>query len=82
MPPLGGPAPFEDSRRSLRFCGDHWSNQRVNEPVVIRDDLSSDDIGYPTSLRRDDGRIYTVYYGQDDHGVTCIMASTFELSEQ
>ncbi len=31
-------------------------------PIIIRDDAPDDDLGYPSSVQLDDGRILTVYY--------------------
>ena len=43
-----------------RMSADHgktWS-----EPVTLRDDGGSSDLGYPRSVQRRDGRIVTLYY--------------------
>jgi hypothetical protein len=57
-------------------CGATWS---LDTPLIVRAGLPNDDIGYPTSLLRDDGRVCTVYYADDADGVTSIMMTTFEL---
>ncbi len=40
--------------------GDTWSDE-----IILRDDGSSRDIGYPRSVQRPDGKIVTVYYFSD-----------------
>jgi hypothetical protein len=56
--------------------GQTWDTQH---PLIIRDDLPNRDLGYPASILTDNGHIYTVYYGQDTDGVTCIQATRFAL---
>jgi hypothetical protein len=58
--------------------GQSWD---VDHLLVIRDDLPNRDLGYPASVLVDDRWIYTVYYGQDVDGVTCIQASTYQIPE-
>ncbi|MCS6908013.1 MAG: sialidase family protein [Anaerolineales bacterium] len=57
--------------------GKTWN---VEETLVIREDLPNGDLGYPSSILCSDGTIFTVYYGQDCEGVTCIMASCYSLN--
>lgn len=59
---------------------DGGSSWEVENPFIVRDDFPNGDLGYPSSVYRSDGTIYTVYYGQDQDGVTCIMASLYRLS--
>ena len=47
---------------------------------LLRDDLPNGDLGYPSSVLRSDGSVYTVYYGQDKDGVTGILASVYWLN--
>ncbi len=56
--------------------GQTWDVENV---LVVRDDLPNGDLGYPSSVLRSDGTIYTVYYGQDQDGVTCILASCYPI---
>jgi hypothetical protein len=49
-------------------------------PFTIRTGLHNDDIGYPASVVLDDGRIFTVYYGQNDD-VMSILATTWTLAD-
>lgn len=54
----------------------HW---RAEDPLIIRGGLPNKDLGYPCSLQRRDGCIYTVYYCQDERGITGIYGSIFYL---
>lgn len=56
--------------------GQTWD---IENPLIIRDDLPNRDLGYPASILARDGRIFTVYYGQDDDGVTCIQGTSFTI---
>lgn len=71
-------APFSIRAVVSADWGESWS---LDDPLVIRADLPNDDLGYPTSVLRDDGRICSVYYSEDGDGVSCMMATTFELRE-
>jgi len=46
---------------------------------VVRDNLVSADLGYPSSVLMDDGQIFTVYYAQDEEGVTSIQATSYHF---
>ncbi|MBK8021957.1 MAG: hypothetical protein IPK19_11165 [Chloroflexi bacterium] len=50
-----------------------------NHPLIVRDDLPSRDLDYPAAVLTPEGHVYTVYYGQDSDGVTCIQATRFAL---
>ncbi len=52
---------------------------RPGDPLVIRDDGASPDLGYPWTTRLADGRFATVYYFTADDGVRHIAASLFEI---
>jgi len=56
--------------------GVSWDLEHV---FLLRDDLPNGDLGYPCSVLRSDGSVYTVYYGQDQDGVTGILASVYWL---
>ncbi len=47
--------------------------------LVIRDDLANDNLGYPSVIEYQPGRLFTAYYGEDHDGVTCIQGTYFEL---
>jgi hypothetical protein len=56
--------------------GETWDTDRT---IRIRGDLPNKDLGYPCTLLDADGSLFTVYYGQDGDGVTCIMATRWRL---
>lgn len=56
--------------------GESWDIERT---IRIRGGLPNKDLGYPCTLLDDDGSLFTVYYGQDSDGVTCIMATHWRL---
>ena len=56
---------------------DQGKSWNVEQTWSIRDDLPNADLGYPSSVLTSDGRLFTVYYGQDEAGVTCIQASRY-----
>lgn len=56
--------------------GQTWDSQH---PLSLRDDLPNRDLGYPSSIMMEDGHVFTVYYGQDKDGVTCIQGTRFVL---
>jgi hypothetical protein len=65
----------------IRAClsydnGEKWD---IKNEIIIRDDLPNADLGYPTSIQLEDGTIFTVYYGQDEDGVTCIQGSFYRI---
>jgi hypothetical protein len=53
-------APYRMCAKLSRDDGQTWSRE-----IVLRDDGSSRDIGYPRSVRRPDGKVVTVYYFSD-----------------
>jgi hypothetical protein len=56
--------------------GKTWDSQNI---LVIRDDLPNRDLGYPCSVLVEAGRVFTVYYGEDAQGVTCIFGTAFSV---
>ena len=47
-----------------------------SEPIVLRDDGGSHDLGYPRTLQRPDGKLVTVYYFSDRRGGEGYIAAT------
>ncbi len=47
----------------------------VDREVCIRGDLPNKDLGYPGTVAANDGALFTVYYAQDENGVTCIQGT-------
>jgi len=56
--------------------GQSWD---IEHGWVVRDNLVSADLGYPSSVLMDDGQVFTVYYAQDEEGVTSIQATSYHL---
>ena len=56
--------------------GETWDVERT---IRIRGGLPNKDLGYPCTILDADGSLFTVYYGQDSDGVTCIMATRWRL---
>jgi hypothetical protein len=54
--------------------GRHWG---VDATMTLRGALPSKDLGYPSSVLRADGTVLTVYYAQEEDGVTSIQATWF-----
>lgn len=56
--------------------GESWG---IKNEIIIRDNFLNANLGYPTSIQFGDGKILTVYYGEDRDGVTCIQGSFYKL---
>ena len=56
--------------------GQTWD---VENAWIVRGDLPSADLGYPSSVLMEDGRIFTIYYAQDHQAVTSIQSTTYSL---
>ena len=61
------------------FSEDEGRSWDVERTLVIRGGLPSKDLGYPSSVLRPDGQIFTVYYCQDEDGVTSIQGTTYRI---
>jgi len=74
---------YRDKPYGIRLVtsDDECKTWNVDQILSVRDDLPNKDLGYPSSVLADDGSIFSVYYGQDTDGVTCIQASKFYLEE-
>jgi len=56
--------------------GETWDAERT---IRIRGGLPNKDLGYPCTIPDEGGSLFTVYYGQDDAGVTCIWGTRWRL---
>jgi len=56
--------------------GRTWDTDRT---IRIRGGFPNKDLGYPCTLLDGDGSLFTVYYGQDRDGVTCIWGTRWRL---
>lgn len=51
----------------------------IDREVVVRDDLPNEDLGYPTTIEYQPGKLFCCYYGQEPDGVTCVQGTYLEL---
>jgi hypothetical protein len=54
--------------------GDTWGPE-----LVVRDDLPNENLGYPSVIEYAPAKLFTVYYGEDGDGVTCIQGTYFDV---
>jgi hypothetical protein len=59
----------EDGGRSWDIAGE----------VMVRGDLPNANLGYPSSVLVEPGRVFTVYYVEDREGVTCIQGTQYTV---
>lgn len=52
----------------------------TDNEIIVRDDLPNADLGYPTTIEYEPGRLFVCYYGQTDDGVTCIQGTHADLT--
>jgi hypothetical protein len=66
----------------IRAClsEDGGRSWQVGGEIVVRDDLRSPDLGYPTSIEYAPGRLFVCYYGEAPDGVSCIQGTYLDLS--
>jgi hypothetical protein len=60
---------------------DSCNSWDVKHILSIRDDLPNKNLGYPSSVLANNGSVFTVYYGEDVDGTTCIQGSRYSLEE-
>ena len=65
----------------IRAClsrdqGETWDYSRE---IVIRDDFPNRNLGYPVTIEYSPGHLFTLYYGEDGEGVTCIQGSYWRV---
>ena len=65
----------------IRAClsADGGRTWQMDREIVLRADLPNGDLGYPTTIEYAPGRLFTIYYGQDAAGVTCVMGTWWDL---
>ncbi len=68
-------APFGIYASVSEDGGNSWL---TDQEIIIRDDLPNRDLGYPTTIEYEPGKLFTIYYGQELDGVTCIQGSYLE----
>jgi len=70
-------APF-----GIRAClsEDRGCTWQIADEIIIRDDLPNADLGYPTTIEYEPGRLFCCYYGQEPDGVTCVQGTYVTLN--
>lgn len=56
--------------------GRSWDTEHE---IVVRADLPNGDLGYPTTIEYEPGRLFCCYYGQEPNGVTCVQGTYVDL---
>jgi hypothetical protein len=56
------------------ISADNGANWNTGDAIIIRGGMRSRNLGYPATIACD-GELVTFYYGEDDTGCTCIMAT-------
>jgi hypothetical protein len=69
-------APFGIYASLSEDAGRTW---KVDEEIVIRDDLPNRDLGYPTTIEYEPGKLFVCYYGQELDGVTCVQGAYLDI---
>jgi len=67
----------------IRAClsEDGGRSWRLDEEIVIRDDLPNGDLGYAATIEYAPGRLFCCYYGQTPDGVTCVQGTYVALED-
>lgn len=63
----------------IRACisDDDGSTWNMENEIILRDDLPSGNLGYPTSIVLEDDTVFTVYWGEEPDGVTTIQGTYY-----
>jgi hypothetical protein len=69
--------PFGIRMSILEDGGGRWPMDRE---IVVRDDLPNGDLGYPTTIEYEPGRLSVCYYCQNPDGVTCVQGTYVDLA--
>ena len=69
-------APFGIFASLSEDGGQTW---QVDREIIIRNDLPNRDLGYPTTIEYEPGKLFVCYYGQELDGVTCIQGTYLEI---
>jgi hypothetical protein len=59
-----------------RDRGRTWATKK---PIVLRDDAQNWDMGYPATIRRKDGKFFTIYYFVDKNNTRFIAGTIWSL---
>ncbi len=69
-------APFGIFASLSEDGGRSW---QTDAEITIRNDLPNRDLGYPTTIEYEPGKLFVCYYGQELDGVTCIQGTYLEV---
>jgi hypothetical protein len=58
---------------------DDGTTWRTDATILIRNGMPNGNLGYPVTIERDDQSLLTLYYGEDDEGLTAILATNWRL---
>jgi BNR repeat-like domain len=47
--------------------------------IILRDDFPDENLGYPSVIEYEPGKLFTVYYGEDTDGTTCLHGTYFTV---
>jgi len=66
----------------IRAClsEDGGCTWQLEREIVVRDDLPNADLGYPTTIEYEPGRLFCCYYGQEPDGITCVQGTCVTLT--
>lgn len=66
----------------IRLClsEDQGRTWDIEREIIVRDDLPNGNLGYPTTIEYEPGKLFVCYYGQDTDGVTCVQGSYADLA--
>ncbi len=69
-------APF-----GIRAClsEDRGRTWEIDREIILRDDMPNGDLGYPTTIEYQPGRLFCCYYGQESDGITCVQGTYLTL---
>ena len=62
------------------LCDDGARTWNLDREIVIRNDMPNSDLGYPTTIEYEPGRLFCCYYGQTPEGITCVQGTHFDLA--
>jgi len=63
----------------MALSADSGRSWDTEHEIIVRDDLSNGDLGYPTTIEYEPGRLFCCYYGLEPDGVTCVQGTYVDL---
>ena len=70
-------APF-----GIRAClsEDNGKTWLIDKEIIIRDDFPNYNLGYPTTIEYEPGKLFVCYYGQQSDGTTCVQGTYVSIT--